>query len=101
LTTSEKGRRVTATSGSPDCDGVPGTPKVRGQLASLIDLASRWLGGSVLAASDESFGDKDNLLNPGPATYQDGRLGILTVGEWLPLQQPAEAGWAGRREDAR
>jgi allantoicase len=41
----------------------------------VIDLASRWLGGSVLAASDESFGDKDNLLNPGPATYQGGRLG--------------------------
>ena len=27
------------------------------------DLASRWLGGSVVAASDESFGDKENLLN--------------------------------------
>ena len=66
---------MTATLGSPDCDGVPGTPKVGGQLTSVIDLASRWLGGSVLAASDESFGDKDNLLNPGPATYQGGRLG--------------------------
>ena len=29
------------------------------------DLASRWLGGSVLAASDESFGEKENLLTPG------------------------------------
>ena len=28
------------------------------------DLASRWLGGSVVAASDESFGDKENLLAP-------------------------------------
>jgi allantoicase len=66
---------VTAQSGSPDCDDVPKTPNMGGQLTSVIDLASRWLGGSVLAASDESFGDKDNLLNPGPATYQGGRLG--------------------------
>jgi allantoicase len=24
-----------------------------------VDLASRWLGGSVIAASDESFGEKE------------------------------------------
>jgi allantoicase len=39
-----------------------------------MDLASRLLGGSVLAASDESFGEKENLLVPGgprvaPGTY--------------------------------
>ena len=36
-------------------------------VTGLIDLASRWLGGSVLAASDESFGEKEHLLAPGPA----------------------------------
>jgi allantoicase len=38
-----------------------------------IDLASRWLGGSVLAASDESFGFKENLLVPGEADFVPGR----------------------------
>jgi allantoicase len=39
------------------------------------DLASRWLGGSVVAASDESFGDKENLLNPAPAAFEPGHYG--------------------------
>jgi len=39
------------------------------------DLASRWLGGSVVAASDESFGDKENLLTPGAAVFAPGRYG--------------------------
>jgi allantoicase len=37
------------------------------------DLASRWLGASVLAASDESFGEKENLLTPTPAAFEPGR----------------------------
>ena len=40
-----------------------------------IDLASRWLGGSVIAASDESFGEKENLLTPTPAAFEPGRYG--------------------------
>jgi allantoicase len=40
-----------------------------------MDLASRWLGGSVLAASDESFGDKENLLAPAAAAFDPGRYG--------------------------
>jgi allantoicase len=39
------------------------------------DLASRWLGGSVIAASDESFGEKENLLNPAPAAFEPGHYG--------------------------
>jgi allantoicase len=39
------------------------------------DLASRWLGGSVVAASDESFGEKENLLNPAPAAFEPGHYG--------------------------
>ena len=41
----------------------------------LTDLASRWLGGSVVAASDESFGDKENLLNPAAPLFEPGRYG--------------------------
>jgi allantoicase len=44
-------------------------------LSAGTDLASRWLGGSVVAASDESFGDKENLLAPGPAAFEPGRYG--------------------------
>jgi allantoicase len=44
-------------------------------LAAETDLASRWLGGSVLAASDESFGDKENLLKPSPAAFEPGHYG--------------------------
>lgn len=40
-----------------------------------IDLASRWLGGGVIAASDESFGEKENLLNPAPAAFEPGHYG--------------------------
>jgi allantoicase len=40
-----------------------------------VDLASRWLGASVMAASDESFGDKENLLTPGPAVFEPGHYG--------------------------
>ena len=40
-----------------------------------VDLASRWLGGSVLAASDESFGEKENLLNPLAAAFEPGHYG--------------------------
>lgn len=36
------------------------------------DLASRHLGGTVVAASDEAFGDKENLLNPGPVNFVPG-----------------------------
>ncbi len=40
-----------------------------------VDLASRWLGGSVIAASDESFGEKENLLVQAPAAFEPGRYG--------------------------
>lgn len=32
----------------------------------------RWLGSSVMAASDESFGEKENLLKPEPAAFEAG-----------------------------
>jgi allantoicase len=39
------------------------------------DLASRWLGGTVMAASDEAFGDKENLLKPEAPVNDPGRYG--------------------------
>jgi len=39
------------------------------------DLASHWLGGTVVAASDESFGEKENLLKPEPAAFEPGHYG--------------------------
>ena len=36
------------------------------------DLASRWMGGTVVAASDESFGEKESLLTPTPAAFEPG-----------------------------
>jgi allantoicase len=44
-------------------------------LTHETDLASRWLGGSVIAASDESFGDKESLLAPATAAFEPGRYG--------------------------
>ncbi|MBT2208359.1 allantoicase [Actinomadura sp. NEAU-AAG7] len=49
---------------------------------ALPDLAVRTLGGSVLAASDESFAEKENLLNP-----------------WAPAFAPATFGPKGQRYD--
>ena len=43
--------------------------------AGECDLASRWVGATVVAASDESFGEKEHLLDPGPCNSQPGRYG--------------------------
>lgn len=40
-----------------------------------IDLAGRWLGASVLAASDESFGEKEHLLYPAAPAFVPGTFG--------------------------
>jgi allantoicase len=37
-----------------------------------LDLASRWLDASVVAASDESFGFKENLLVPADPVFVPG-----------------------------
>jgi allantoicase len=44
-------------------------------MTPAVDLASRWLGASVMSASDESFGDKENLLTPTPAVFEPGHYG--------------------------
>ncbi|WP_051703977.1 allantoicase [Glycomyces sp. NRRL B-16210] len=37
--------------------------------APLVDLAARALGGAVLAANDESFAEKEHLIEPYPVTH--------------------------------
>jgi allantoicase len=44
-------------------------------MMAAVNLASRWLGASVLSASDESFGEKENLLTPAPAAFEPGHYG--------------------------
>jgi allantoicase len=39
------------------------------------DLASRRLGGSVVAASDELFAEKENLIKPGPPAFDPAEFG--------------------------
>jgi allantoicase len=42
---------------------------------ALPDLASRLLGGSVVAASDELFAEKENLIKPGPPAFDPAEFG--------------------------
>ncbi|NMN94993.1 allantoicase [Antrihabitans stalactiti] len=41
----------------------------------LPDLALRPLGGAVVWANDETFAEKENLIRPGPASYQPASFG--------------------------
>ena len=50
-------------------------PERQESFGAEVDLASRWLGGSVLAASDESFGEKEALLTPTPSAFVPGNYG--------------------------
>ncbi len=43
--------------------------------AAETDLAARRLGGTVMGASDESFGEKENLLVEAPASFEPGHYG--------------------------
>jgi allantoicase len=55
---------------------------------SLADLASTRLGGRVLAANDEFFAPKSNLLKPEPPIFIPGKF--TTRGKWMD-------GWETRR----
>jgi len=54
----------------------------------LIDLASARLGGQVLAASDEFFAAKENLIKPKPAVFLPDKY--TARGKWMD-------GWESRR----
>ena len=54
----------------------------------LVDLAAERLGGAVLAANDEFFAPKENLLKAGEAVWTEGEY--TEVGKWMD-------GWETRR----
>src|SRR5947199_4744710 len=54
----------------------------------LVDLASERLGGAVLAANDEFFAPRENLLKAGEAVWIEGEY--TDVGKWMD-------GWETRR----
>lgn len=54
----------------------------------LTDLASERVGGAVLAASDEFFAPRENLIRPGKPVFQDGLY--TERGKWMD-------GWETRR----
>ncbi|MEO6192089.1 MAG: allantoicase [Thermoanaerobaculia bacterium] len=54
----------------------------------LVDLAAARLGGAVLAAHDEFFAPKENLLKGGEAVWREGEY--TEVGKWMD-------GWETRR----
>jgi allantoicase len=56
--------------------------------SDLTDLAAERLGGAVLAANDEFFAPKENLLKAGEAIWIEGRY--TDVGKWMD-------GWETRR----
>ena len=56
--------------------------------SDLMDLAAERLGGAVLAANDEFFAPKENLLKAGDAVWIEGRY--TDVGKWMD-------GWETRR----
>ena len=54
----------------------------------LVDLASERLGAAVVAANDEFFAAKENLIKPGPAVWREGEY--TERGKWMD-------GWETRR----
>ena len=54
----------------------------------LVDLASERLGGAVIAANDEFFAPKDNLIKRGPAVWREDEY--TERGKWMD-------GWETRR----
>ena len=57
-------------------------------LSELPDLASARIGGKVLAANDEFFAPKENLVKPGRAVFIEGKY--TSRGKWMD-------GWETRR----
>jgi allantoicase len=60
-----------------------------------VDLASRTLGGSVVAASDESFGFKERLIDPGEPAFVPGTYDLRgeVVDGW-ETRRHADGDWA-------
>lgn len=63
-----------ATPATPATAATPATPATAG-FRALPDLAARTVGGSVVAANDESFTAKENLINAGRPGFQPHTFG--------------------------
>jgi len=61
---------------------------VTGAFVDLVDLVSERLGGAVVAANDEFFAPKENLIKPAAAVWRDGEY--TERGKWID-------GWETRR----
>jgi allantoicase len=61
---------------------------VTASFVDLVDLASERLGAAVVAANDEFFASKENLIKPGPAVWREGEY--TERGKWMD-------GWETRR----
>ena len=61
-----------------------------------VDLASRALGGSVVAASDESFGFKERLIDPAEPAFVPGTYDLRgeVVDGWETRRHAADGDWA-------
>src|ERR671932_1085711 len=66
----------------------PASPDVAPDFTDLVDLAAERLGGAVVAANDEFFAPKENLLRAAPPEWREG---VYTErGKWMD-------GWETRR----
>ena len=92
------GRRTTAsrcaaacsrpTSAAVSCMVMPGLTPRMSEFTHLIDLASARLGGEAVAANDDFFAEKENLLKPEPPVFIPGKY--TDRGKWMD-------GWESRR----
>jgi allantoicase len=58
---------------------------------SLPDLASQRLGGRVIAANDEFFAPKENLLKASKPIFIEGKIHLAAVSGWTAGRRAAAA----------
>jgi allantoicase len=64
-------------------------PNPEAAFAGLVELAGEEMGGRVLAASDDFFAEKENLIKPGRGVFIEGKY--TERGKWMD-------GWESRRK---
>ena len=64
-------------------------PSGSASFTGFVDLASELVGGTTLAATDDFFAAKENLIKPGPAVFDADRY--TDLGKWMD-------GWESRRK---
>src|SRR5699024_5524660 len=52
----------------------PVAESIAPEFTTLTNLASRTLGASVMAANDEAFAQRENLINPWPPAFDPGEF---------------------------